>query len=81
MSKLRFAVLVVAMLPVVVAGAPVAALAQGPTDEQRAACQADFDRLCAGVVPGDGRVIACLTRQYAQLSSACKKVMDANKKE
>jgi Cysteine rich repeat len=80
MSKLTFAVLVVALLPVV-AGAPVEALAQGPTDEQRAACQADFDRLCAGVVPGGGRVIACLSRQYAQLSSACKKVMDANKKQ
>jgi hypothetical protein len=78
MSKLRFALLVVAVLPAVVAGA---AVAQGPTDEQRAACQADFDRLCAGTIPGGGRVIACQARQYAQLSGACKQVMDANKKQ
>jgi hypothetical protein len=81
MSKLRFAILIVAVLPGVVAGVPLAVRAQGPTDEQRAACQADFDRLCAGTVPGDGRIIACLTRQYAQLSTACKQVMDANKKQ
>jgi len=56
MSKLRSAALAVAVLPVV-AAAPTTAFAQGPTDEQRAACQADFDRLCAGTRPGDGRVI------------------------
>jgi hypothetical protein len=78
MSKLRFALLVVAVLPAVVAGA---AVAQGPTDEQRAACQADFDRLCAGTAPGGGRIIACLKKQYDQLSESCRKLIDANKKE
>jgi hypothetical protein len=50
---------------------------QLPTDEQRAACQADYARFCSDVVPGGGRIIACLTRNYAQLADACKKVLDA----
>lgn len=52
-----------------------------PTDEQRAACQADYARFCSDVLPGGGRIIACLTRNYAQLVDACKKVLDAAKKD
>jgi hypothetical protein len=81
MSTLRFAALIVAA-----AAMPLAALAQaqnqpiGPTPEQRAACQADYDRFCVGMIPGDGRIIACLKRQYDQLSESCRKLLDANKK-
>jgi hypothetical protein len=30
-------------------------------------------------MPGGGRIIACLNRQYGQLADACKKVLGARK--
>jgi hypothetical protein len=45
-----------------------------------AACKGDYDKYCKGAVPGGGRVLACLNRQYAQLTEACKKVVDLQKK-
>jgi len=74
MSKLHAAVLIVAT------GFSSAALAQALTAEQRTACQADFDKYCKGTVPGGGRIIACLNKQRDQISDACKKVIDAQKK-
>lgn len=38
-------------------------------------CRGDYDRLCAGVQPGGGRVIACLQNQADQLSAACGQAM------
>ena len=38
----------------------------------RAACKADVDKLCPGVQPGGGRIIACLQQNDAQVSAACK---------
>lgn len=34
-------------------------------------CRADYDRLCAGVQPGGGRVLACLHEHAHQVSAAC----------
>ena len=56
------------------------AVCQNFTAEQRAACKGDYDKYCKGTMPGGGRVIACLTKQYAQLTEACKKVVHAQKK-
>jgi Cysteine rich repeat len=74
MSKLGVAVFILAT------GFSGAAFAQALTAEQRAACQADFDKYCKGTVPGGGRIIACLNKQRDQISDACKKVIDAQKK-
>ena len=38
-------------------------------------CRADYDRLCAGVVPGGGRVLACLQSQANQLSPGCAQAL------
>ena len=38
-------------------------------------CRSDYDRLCAGVVPGGGRVLACLQNHTNQLSTACGQAM------
>jgi hypothetical protein len=38
-------------------------------------CRADSDRLCAGIVPGGGRILACLQGQMSQLSPACAQAM------
>ncbi len=56
------------------------ALAQDLTAEQRTACKGDYDKYCKGTMPGGGRILACLGKQHAQLSSACKQVVDAQKK-
>ena len=71
MSKLRFAVLALAIGCFGSAGAQ--------TTDQRGACKADYDKYCAGTLPGGGRVVACLNKQQNQLSDACKKVL-ANRK-
>ena len=57
------------------------AMAQEFTAAQRAACKADYDKHCKGVMPGGGRVLACLSKHNDALSAACKKVVaDAGKK-
>ncbi|WP_407154346.1 hypothetical protein [Bradyrhizobium sp. STM 3557] len=79
MPTLRFIVLIAAA-----AGSNAAVREQElpfqPTAEQRAACEADYNKFCLGMIPGQGRIIACLSRQYDQLSESCKKLVDAAKK-
>jgi hypothetical protein len=38
-------------------------------------CRGDYDRLCTGVIPGGGRVLACLQDHASQLSAACGQAM------
>jgi hypothetical protein len=73
MSKLRFAILALAI------GCPGSAFAQ--SSDGRGACKADYDKYCAGTLPGGGRVVACLSKQQDQLSDACKKVLASRKKQ
>jgi hypothetical protein len=61
------------------AGFSSAALAQALSAEQRAACQADYNKYCKGTMPGGGRIIACLDKHRDAISDACKKVVDAQK--
>jgi hypothetical protein len=56
------------------------ALAQDFTPEQRAACSGDYEKFCKGTLPGGGRVIACLDKNRPQLTAACGKVVDSQKK-
>jgi hypothetical protein len=42
------------------------------------ACKADLDKICPGVQPGQGRILACLEGKTDQLSPACKN--DVSKK-
>jgi hypothetical protein len=74
MSTLRLAIIVCAI------GFSGAAVAQTPTADQRGACKADYEKFCAGTAPGDGRIVACLNKQYDQLSDTCKKALDSRKK-
>jgi hypothetical protein len=56
------------------------AAAQDFTAAQREACKADYEQFCKGTIPGGGRIIACLSKQDAKLSAACKKVLAEAKK-
>ncbi|MEO8320523.1 MAG: cysteine rich repeat-containing protein [Bradyrhizobium sp.] len=38
-------------------------------------CRADYDQLCSNVVPGGGRILACLQEHAGQISSGCAKAM------
>lgn len=41
----------------------------------RSACSADIRTLCAGVAPGGGRIMQCISNRAASLSPACKDVL------
>lgn len=43
------------------------------------ACKADAEKVCAGIQPGEGRIMACLKEKQAQVSDACKAEMTAMK--
>ena len=45
---------------------------QAALDAMRAACAADAQKLCAGVQPGGGRIVACLKEHKDALSDRCK---------
>ena len=60
------------LLTLVLAGS---AFALG-TPEQRRACTPDVYRLCAGEIPNVRAITACLRRQKASLSEACRAVLE-----
>jgi hypothetical protein len=47
------------------------------TPAQRQACQGDYNSFCEGVRPGGGRIIACLNKNLAKLSPACRTALQA----
>jgi hypothetical protein len=46
------------------------------TPEQKKACTPDVYRLCAGEIPNVRAITACLRRQKANLSEACRAVFE-----
>jgi hypothetical protein len=46
------------------------------TPEQKRACTPDVYRLCAGEIPNVRAIAACLRRQKANLSDACRAVFE-----
>lgn len=73
MSKLNFAAIVVAVA--------FSGLASAQSSDPRGACKADYDKFCAGIAPGGGKVIACLNDKRDQLSATCKTALDSRKKK
>ena len=67
-----------------IALAPLAALlvftstlvsAADETKSPGTVCKADAEKLCPGVQPGQGRIAACLMKNEAKVSPACKEAM------
>jgi hypothetical protein len=52
--------------------------AYAQTAAERAACEDDYKKFCAGVLPGDNRIIECLAGHLQSLSAECKKVVESN---
>jgi hypothetical protein len=59
-----------------VLGVSGSALADLATPEQKRACTPDVYRLCAGEIPNVRAIVACLRRQKASLSDACRAVFE-----
>ncbi len=59
----------------VVMGAAQSATAQMNLREIRSACMSDYRSYCSGVMPGNGRIIACLNEHMPKLSPTCAKVV------
>jgi Cysteine rich repeat len=66
------------MRSVLVAAAVVFALPAAAADHP---CKADVEKFCAGVQPGQGRVLQCLEQHEADLSAACKQKRDSFREE
>ena len=62
-------------LLLLLASAGTALAAQG-TPEQRRACSPDVYRLCAGEIPNVPAITACMIRNKANLSPACRALME-----
>ena len=43
----------------------------------RQACAADYQRLCAAISPGGGRIRKCFNDHFEELSDACKQAVSA----
>lgn len=41
------------------------------------ACQADFQKLCTGMTPGDGKLGPCIRENRAKLSPSCQGALQA----
>ena len=51
--------------------------ALGALANVRRVCDADAKRLCAGVMPGDGNLIDCLSQSRKAVSQTCNATLDA----
>jgi hypothetical protein len=74
---MKFSRVIRSCSPIILLGACLAATAQSSSnpvslEALRAACSDDAARLCAGVPPGGGRVIACLQQHQDSLSDKCR---------
>ena len=66
------------MLALAISMSSFAATSFAYTAEQRAACMPDAFRLCSSEIPNIPGITACMRRQKADLSPACKAVFDKN---
>jgi hypothetical protein len=57
------------------------ATAQGVPPAVQAACDADYKKLCNNVVPGGGRIIACMKAKDSQLSAGCRAALQDEEKK
>jgi hypothetical protein len=74
--RAKFANMTVAFGLLIALATTDSARAQTGTPEQKRACTPDVYRLCAGEIPNVRAITACLRRQKASLSDACRAVFE-----
>ncbi len=74
-SPLALALLGVAILGTAPARAQVPAGMQQQARHIASLCRADYETLCHGVMPGGGRILACLQAHSLALSPDCRKAL------
>jgi len=52
--------------------------AHAQTAAEQAACKADYEKFCASVMPGGGRIVKCLNEHLSELSPQCQQVVKEN---
>ena len=57
------------------------AAAQSIPPAVEAACNADYKKLCSGVTPGGGRILACMKEKNSQLSAGCRTALQNEEKK
>jgi hypothetical protein len=69
------------LLTATILAIPTLALAQGPTDAQRAAiksqCRSDYIAHCSSVQPGGAAALQCLQKNMSSLSAGCQSAVRA----
>lgn len=67
----------IALAVIVVAANVLFFTAQSGLTQQnfREACMADYRKHCSGVMPGGGRIIACLGQHLSELDPICAKIV------
>lgn len=65
-------------LAILVAGISQASAQSGPTMQEKMACRADAETLCAQFVGKAPQMRACLEQNKAKLSAPCRAVVEAH---
>jgi hypothetical protein len=52
-----------------------AGVAQTYSEQERAACEPEVNRICSNFIPDRDRIIQCLNEKVKQLKGPCKKVI------
>ena len=71
----KIVVLIAAKVLVTVVAGSVIARAEPGMQSFRSACMSDYRRHCFGILPGGGRILACLNENYASLQPDCAKAV------
>jgi hypothetical protein len=73
--------LVLACSTLLVTALPAFARDESGGDPRLQPCQADFNRFCRDVPPGEGRIMACMIAKVDRLSEGCARVVREKAKE
>jgi hypothetical protein len=65
------------LVKVVVGGAVLALFSSAQAKDQAGPCQADLEKFCKDVQPGEGRILACMKSHETDVSPKCAKHMKA----